>query len=82
MDKFILILMTMTPNPDGVPGHYVEKKASGPWDELTCRLLEYESNELASKNSLPHAQIAYCRRLDAATVEYLEKLKAKKEVDS
>lgn len=74
MDKFLLIWITMTPAPEGVPGYDVTRAASGPFEEHTCRMMEIEQHELARNNPSPHAHIVYCAKLDPATAELLESI--------
>lgn len=58
MEKlFILIVSGL--GGDGVITH----NATGPFDEHSCRVREYEIIRLAATNSKPHALIAQCREL-------------------
>lgn len=74
MDKFILMWVVMTPNPDGVPGHLKHWEARGPITEHTCLMLQDEMNNLASQNSEPHALISFCRPMTDEAARMLERL--------
>jgi len=80
MEKvWVLIWIIMTPQGSGV----FEKTQgmTGPLDEHTCYTLLMEMNDLAAKQSVPHAHIGLCRKITPEDAEILNRLQKKERKD-